>query len=196
VSSRRSRTPIDRRTVLGRLAVGGAALGLQGHTPYRQWEVFRKGRLVVVATAEDPAAVRLAEAVAAVLVAHLPESRALMTRASQTRDLLSLLATRQLDVALLAAEHARAAVEGRAPAGQPIPLRAIVALGTHLLVCREEVPAARVLEIVRALAEHWKDSAPPDVAPPTRPDPAAPPPPHAAAREYWQDRAPVTPAAR
>lgn len=176
--------------------MGGAALGLQGHTPYRQWEVFRKGRLVVVATAEDPAAVGLAEAVAAVLAAHLPESRAMMTRASQTRDLLSLLATRQLDVALLALRDARAAAEGRAPASQPVPLGTLVALGAHVLVCREEVPAARVLEIVRTLAEHWKDSAPPGLASPTPPDLAEPPPPHAAAREYWQDHPPVAPAAR
>jgi len=176
--------------------VGGTALVLQGHTPYRQWEVYRKGRLVVVATAEDPAAVRLAEAVAAVLATHLPESRAMMTRAPQTRDLLSLLANRQLDVALLAVEDARAAVEGRAPATQPVPLRAIAALGPHVLVCREEVPAARVREIIRALAEHWAGNAPPDVARPARPDPAGPPPVHAAALESWQGHSPVSPAAR
>lgn len=176
--------------------MGGAALALQGHAPYRQWQVYRKSRLLIVASAEDPGAVRAAEAVAGVLATHLPESRAMMTRAPETRDLVSLLATRQLDVALLAAKDARAAAEGRTPVGQPVPLRAMAALGPHLLVCREEVPAARVLEIVRALAEHWEGSAPSDVPRPARPDPAGPPPVHAAARDYWQGRPPVTPAAR
>jgi hypothetical protein len=176
--------------------VGGAALALPGHSPYRQWEVYRKSRLLIVASAEDTGAVRAAEAVAAVLAEHLPESRATMTRASETRDLVSLLATRQLEVAVLAVADARAAAEGRTAVGRPVPLRAIAALGPHVLVCREEVPAARVLEIVRTLAEQWEGGPPAAAARPARPDPVGPPPVHAAAAEYWQGRPPVRPAAR
>ena len=91
---------------------GGLWLLLTGHSPYRQWEVYRKVRLIVVANAEDEASVRLGQAIAGLLAKHLPDSRAMMARARDLNDLVRLVATKQLDAALMREEDAWIALRG------------------------------------------------------------------------------------
>lgn len=146
---------MTRRELLrGAVLVGAAGL-LAGHTPYRQWQVYRQSRLIIVVGAEDPAAFTAAEGLVAVLAAHLADSRPTVARARDTAEVVSLLASRQLDVALLDPEAAGAAAAGRGPyAGTgPVPLRALGRVGSYLLVCREEVPADRAYQVTRTLAE-------------------------------------------
>ena len=103
---------MDRRTFVRLLGVGGAACGVMGHSPYRQWQVYRKSRLIIVTSAAEPASYPLGEAVAALLVRHLPESRALATRAGDSLEVVKLLASNQLDLAILTAPDARDAARG------------------------------------------------------------------------------------
>lgn len=176
-----------RRTALRLLTVAGASLALQGHSPYRQWAAFRGSRVLVLASATDPAAVLGATAIAAVLATHLPQSRAQMTRARDTRDAMSLLASHQLEVALLAADDARAATEGRTDVGAPVPLLALAAFGGHLLVVSDHLPAEQATAILRTLAERGDA----DGVRPTRPDAGSTVPLHPAAQEFWRSRAAV-----
>ena len=97
---------------------GGLWLVLTGHSPYRQWEVYRKVRLIVVVNAEDEASVRLGQAIAGLLAKHLPDSRAMMSRARDLNDLVRLVATKQLDAALMREEDAGQRCEE--PVGLPI----------------------------------------------------------------------------
>ena len=90
-----------RRPVLRALGAGAAVLLLGGHSPYRQWEVFRKARLVLLVSAADALAVRLAQSLVGLYAQRLPESRATVARARDTNDLVRLVASKQLEVALL-----------------------------------------------------------------------------------------------
>lgn len=152
---------MDRRTVLRLLALGGAGCGVLGHSPYRQWQVYRKSRLIIVTSAADAGSHRLGEAVAALLARELPETRALATRAADGLAIAKLLASDQLEVAILAVDDARAAAEGsgRFAAEGPLPLRTLAVLGRYRLVARAAFPDAKAEPIARALAEHWRPAA-------------------------------------
>jgi TRAP-type uncharacterized transport system substrate-binding protein len=152
---------VDRRSFVQLLGLAGAATGMLGHSPYRQWQVYRQSRLIIVTSAADSAAYPLAERVAALLLQHWPESRALASRASDTREVVKLLASQQLDVAIFSAAEARDAAEGRGrfAAEGALPLRALGVLGAYLLVCREDFPADRAEAVARILTEHWRPEA-------------------------------------
>jgi NMT1-like family len=155
---------VDRRPLLV-AALLGAACGVMGHSPYRQWQVYRKSRLIIVTSAAEPGSYPLGDAIAALLARHLPESRALAARTADAREIVKLLASDQLDVAILAAADAGDAHEARGQfAGEgPLPLRALAVLGPYLLVCREDFPAPTAEAIASALAEHWRGEGAPTV---------------------------------
>jgi NMT1-like family len=150
---------VDRRTFVRLLGVAGAACGLMGHSPYRQWQVYRKSRLIIVTSAAE---YPLGEAVATLLARHLPESRALATRAGDSLEVVKLLASNQLDLAILTAPDARDAYEGRGRFASEgaVPLRALAVLGSYLFVCREDFPVATAEAVAGALIEHWRPEAP------------------------------------
>src|SRR5690606_194559 len=81
-----------RRRGMRVLAAAAAALWLAGHSPYRQWDVYRKARLVLLATAADEASVRLARALVAIYERTLPDSRPTYARARDANDQVRLLA--------------------------------------------------------------------------------------------------------
>jgi TRAP-type uncharacterized transport system substrate-binding protein len=161
---------VNRRTFLRLVAVTGAACGVMGHSPYRQWQVYRKSRLIIVTSAAEPASYPLGEAVAALLALHLPESRALVARAADSLAIVKLLGSDQLDLAILSADDARDAHDGRARFASegPLALRALAVLGPYLFVCREDFPAPKAQAVSRTLAAHWRDGGalPPAGSPP------------------------------
>ena len=164
---------MDRRRFVQLLGLGGAACGVLGHSPYRQWQVYRQSRLIIVSSAADAAAFPLGERVAALLVGHWPESRAVASRASDAREVVKLLASQQLELAILAAPDARDAAEGRGRfvTEGATPLRALAVLGPHLLVCREDFPADRAAAVAGVLTEHWRPEPGSGGAPATPPIP-------------------------
>jgi hypothetical protein len=183
---------IDRRRVLAFALVGPAGLALMGHSPYRQWQVFRRSRLIIVSSAADPPSWEVAEAVAGLLATHLPETRALASRAADTAAIVSLLSSRQLDVGILGPSDATDALHGRGRFAEegPVPLRGLARLGEYLFVCREDFPAANAWQIARALTERWGDIPAALLAGAAGPDPGAatPVPVHRAALEFYQGR--------
>ncbi len=149
---------MHRRQFVRLLGVAGAACGVMGHSPYRQWQAYRKSRLIIVASAADDGAYRAGEAVAALLARELPQSRAMVARAADAVEIVKLLASEQLEVGLLSAGEAHDAAEGRGRFVRegPLALRTLAAVGDYRLVARGDFPDARAEPITRALAEHWR----------------------------------------
>ena len=168
-------------SLLRTLLAGGVVLTLMGHSPYRQWATYRQTHLVVVADGSAPGAAAACDAVARLLAAHVPKTRATAAEARSAADVVRLLRSRQLPLGLLLADDAADALFGRGPfAGEPpLPVRALAAVGPYRLVALDDFPDARAAEIARALADHQPEGAPPvaaDAAPvplhPAAPAPA------------------------
>jgi hypothetical protein len=150
---------MKRRLCLSLLSASAAVLLLGGHSPYRQWDAYRKARLVLLVSASDHTSVQLAHALVAIFSNRLPESRATYARARDMNDLVRLIASKQLEVALLRERDAHAIFTGAEPFADNgrVALRTLGALGEHLFVCLEEVPKAAAYMLVEALAERWRD---------------------------------------
>ncbi len=168
---------MQRRVLLG-LSAGFAALVLAGYRPSpfasgkardrpvgarladlnpdRMWPVYRRYHLLIVFQRDDETGGGCAAAVADVLARFLPSSRAQTVRAADARRVGVLLATDQQDIAIMAEADADALFLGKEPFADigGAPLRAIVSLGSHLLVCRPDFRARHAYLIAKALAEH------------------------------------------
>ncbi len=131
---------MDRRSFLARGGAAAATLLLCGHSPYRQWLVYRQTHLVILTSRDDPDGDALGERVAAVLREALPESRARVARGPRIERIASLLSSHQADVAVLSRSSALAMYRGARPfdAFGPVPLRVLVEDTSHQLVCRDD----------------------------------------------------------
>ena len=158
--------------------LGAAGLLLPGHSPYKQWYVYRAKHVVVVADRTRPGAFAAASSVAAARAAHWPQSKAVAAAARSANDVVSLLSSGQLEIGLLSPAVALAAFEGQGRFAEQgrIPLRAIAVLGDEVVVVLESYPVEKARIVAQALAE--SPGAGPAAA-------AAPPIPfHAGALEY------------
>jgi len=126
----------DRRALLKAAAAGAASVLLAAHTPYGQWTVYRQRNLFIVASRTDEAALILARAIVEGFATELPESRARVTRATDPVRIASLLATRQLDVAVVSRGDAAAmrAGSGDFRAVGAVAVNSVAELGAHLMV--------------------------------------------------------------
>jgi TRAP-type uncharacterized transport system substrate-binding protein len=182
---------MNRRSALRCAVAGGLWLALSGHSPYRQWDVYRKTRLVVLVSAAEQPSVILGSVLATIYGQQLPDSRATVARARDTNDLLRLIASRQLEVALLREPDAYAALAGEPPHadGGKVPLRALAVLGDYVFVCREDLPNPSAYMLVEVLAKRWRDFDPALVRTAAGPMPAGRlrVPLHPGAIEYYRD---------
>jgi len=144
---------------LAGLALSALTAGVHAHTPYRQWKVFRQRFLLIMTSRTDPAGDALGDRLAEVLLAELPQSRAMVSRAINLERIASLITTDQANIAVLEHTTARALVLGEAPFADygPFPLQVIVQTPSHRLVCREDVPLHHGYMIAGALMEHAAD---------------------------------------
>ncbi len=156
---------MDRRAFLRFALIGGAGL-LMGHSPYRQWYVYRKRRLFILTSAAEEPSFPLGQAIAQILAAYLPESQAMAARARDSTDVVKLLASQQLDVALLLADDAFQAFQGsgRFQEDGAVPLRTLAIFGPYLLVCRDDFSKEQAYRIVKTLTDHWDELAIPEAA--------------------------------
>ncbi len=147
---------MDRRLLLRAALLGGAALLLQGHTPYRQWVAYRKRRLLIGSSKTDPASYRLSKQVAETLITNLPASRARASRAPNPWRLASLLATDQLDVGIFSADDATALAQGSAPLEDfgGLDLRVLFGFEGHFLVSRPDFPPRHAYLVSETLDRH------------------------------------------
>ena len=126
---------------------------LSGHSPFRQWQVYREHHLIVAAAAADRVAGDLAEAIAARLRERLPETQSVPVDASDNHELISLLRSHQLKLVILDLRAARAALDGTGEfAGYGItPVRMVFMLKDYVLVGLEDLPDAVAARIAGAL---------------------------------------------
>ncbi|MFK7889430.1 MAG: hypothetical protein AB8B63_01345 [Granulosicoccus sp.] len=125
------------------------------HTPYRQWQVYRRKHLLVGCHKDAPATYTLAKQIVANLDAHLPDARARVARAPTAQRIASLMATDQMDVAIVSGADAvdMAAGTGQfAPFGA-IALRQMLQIDNWVLVCREDIPDRHTWLITDALLD-------------------------------------------
>lgn len=142
---------MNRRDFLGLI---GAGLLVAGHTPYKQWVVYRQRHLLILSSKHDPATFPLSKAVAGTLAEALPESRARASLAKDLARVASLLSSRQMHVAVLSGDDARRLNDGAVPTETPFSLQLLFGLGDHLLLGHGEFPARHGYQVVQALADH------------------------------------------
>jgi hypothetical protein len=140
------------------LALGGAVaagLLLTGHSPYRQWLVYRQTHLIILTSRDDPGGDEFGEKAAKVLRTALPDSHARVARGPRTERIASLLSTRQADVAILSRTNAMAMYRGAQPFEQfgAIALRVIVEGNDHQLVCRDDFLLPHAYLVAEALLQ-------------------------------------------
>lgn len=124
---------MDRRVFLTGALAGGSLL-LMGHSPYRRWYLYRAQHTVIGTDRTDAGSFPLGERLAAHLAARRPELNATAARSQDSRTLLSLLKSRQLNLALLRAEDAYQGLHGAGPyASLMMPLRALAVLAPEYL---------------------------------------------------------------
>jgi TRAP-type uncharacterized transport system substrate-binding protein len=145
-----------RRALLRIGLVATAWLATAGHTPYRQWQVYRQRHLLIGTSRADAPTYPLGQKIAELLTAELPESSARVTRGPDPWRLASLLTTGQLEVVLLASRDVAALRDGRAPfaAFGPTELNVLFAFGDYFLVCRPDFPDHHAYQVVRTLSEN------------------------------------------
>ncbi|OED37980.1 hypothetical protein AB833_21610 [Chromatiales bacterium (ex Bugula neritina AB1)] len=131
------------------------------HTPYGQWDSFRKRHLQVLTARSDLTGDAIADSWVALLAEHLPRSKAVVSRARNFVRVASLLKTDQAKLAVLSYQQAEAMFSAEAPFEDfsPMPLQLLIDDGNYLLVCRDDLPlehgfllAATLLEEAAALS--------------------------------------------
>jgi hypothetical protein len=113
---------------------------LTGHSPYRQWQVYRQTHLVILTSRDDPGADDLGETLAALMRAALPDSKAAVARGPRVQRIASLISTHQAEVGVVSYPNALAMYRGEPPFQSygAIALRVLVQNGSYKLVCRED----------------------------------------------------------
>ncbi|MGI9435678.1 MAG: hypothetical protein ACR2Q4_12765 [Geminicoccaceae bacterium] len=151
-----TRLQTGRRRILTAAAAFSVWLLASGHTPYRQWAVYRQKHLLIGANKADPATYELGKKIARLLAEEVPSSRARVARAPHAWRLASLLTTDQIQVVLLSDDDVQALRDGRdgfeAFAGTE--LRALYRFGSYWLICRPDFPGAHAGILTAALADH------------------------------------------
>ena len=118
------------------------AISSFAHTPYAQWDVFRKRNLQVLTSHADLPGDEVGDEWVAVLREKLPLSRAMVSRAHDMPRIAALLKSNQSKLAVLSYMHARMMFTGEPPFQDyaPMPLEVLVDDGKYLLVTRSDLP--------------------------------------------------------
>ncbi len=125
------------------------------HSPYRQWDIFRKKHLQILTSRSDLDGDTTGDAWVALLLERLPLSQAMVSRARDMRRVASLLKTDQAKLAVLSYEDAKAMAAGRSGFEEysPMPLQVMLDNGTHLLVARDNLPHPHAFVVTATLLE-------------------------------------------
>ncbi len=145
---------IRRRDLIKGLSLATGAFALGGHTPFKQWVVYRKKHLLISCHRADPRTYDLAREVVAVLEEHLPAAQARPARAPTAGRLASLIGTDQMDVAILSAKDTAAMRAGTGPFAPygPIPLHILTPVQDRLLIAHARFPARHAWQVTDALS--------------------------------------------
>jgi hypothetical protein len=154
---------MNRRNLLLGAVAGIASLTLtfrvaHAHSPYRQWDIFRKRHLQILTSRSDLEGDDTGDVWVALLLERLPLSQAMVSRARDMRRVASLLKTDQAKLAILSYADAQAMLSGATEFEEyaPMPLQLMLDNGKHLLVARENLPLHHAFVITATLLEEAK----------------------------------------
>lgn len=147
---------MNRRQFLTIAAASAGWVLLSGHSPYRQWIVYRETHLIILTSRDDLGADDLGEKFAAILREALPDSKAAVGRGPRVQRIASLISTQQVAVGVVSRPNAIAMYHGEGNFQQygAIPLRVLVQNETYRLVCREDFLPQHGYLLTEALMEH------------------------------------------
>ena len=161
---------MQRRRLLQSLLIGacGSALGgvlpqaltsAYAHTPYKQWQVYRRKHLLIGCHKDVDLTYSLAKSIVSALDTHLPRASARVARAPTAGRIASLMATDQMDVAVVQPTAATMMFDGVGkfkPYGS-IALNTLMHIDSFALICRSDLPERHAWLIVDALLEDFPD---------------------------------------
>jgi hypothetical protein len=152
---------MNRRQFLTLSAASAGVLLLSGHSPYRQWLVYRQTHLVILTSRDDPGADDLGEKFAAAVRQALPDSKAHVARGPRVQRIASLMSTHQAEVGVVSRPNALAMYRGTSPFQDygAISLRVLVQTADYQLVCREDFLPQHGYLVAEALMENCADLA-------------------------------------
>ena len=147
---------MHRRQFLTFSAAAAGWLLLSGHSPYRQWILYRETHLVIITSRDDPGADDLGEKFAALMREALPDSQAAVGRGPRVQRIASLISTKQAQVGVVSRPNALAMFRGEAPFQEygAIALRVLVQDSTYQLICREDFLPQHGYLVAEALMEN------------------------------------------
>lgn len=147
---------MNRRQLICLAAASAGWVLLSGHSPYRQWMVYRETHLIILTSRDDLGADDLGEQFAAIVRGALPDSRAAVGRGPRVQRIASLISTRQAEVGVVSRSNALAMYRGEGPFQQygAIPLRVLVQNDAYRLVCRDDFLPQHGYLLTEALMEH------------------------------------------
>jgi hypothetical protein len=150
---------MNRRRFLSLPAAAAGWVLLSGHSPYRQWAVYRQAHLVIVTSRDDLAGDALGERLAAILRAALPDSKATVARGPRVQRIASLISTGQAEVGVMSRANALAMYHGEGPFRQygAVALRVLVQNDAHRLVCRDDFLPQHGYLVAEALMERGSE---------------------------------------
>ena len=150
---------MNRRQLLSLAAASAGWVLLSGHSPYRQWMVYRETHLIILTSRDDLGADDLGEKFAAIMREALPDSRAVVGRGPRVQRIASLISTGQAQVGVVSRQNALAMFHGEEPFRQygAIPLRILVQNETYRLVCRDDFLPQHGFLLAEALMENGRD---------------------------------------
>lgn len=148
---------MNRRTLFVSANALAAWALLSGHSPYRKFRIFRKIRLIVMASNDDARAGVVADGVVAFFAIHWNESKPSSGRARTAPEVVKLLLSNRWDVADLSQKDAVAARagQGRFAKQGPAALCALAVFKDHILVTREDLLKPIAEKIVQPLRANW-----------------------------------------
>lgn len=149
---------MKRRTLLracAALLAGWPLAPALAHTPYRQWDIFRRRYLQLLTSRSDLDGDAIGDEWVALLRERLPLSRAMVSRARDMTRVASLLKTDQARLAVLSHDDARLLASAQPPYEDfaPMPLQVLLANPSHVLAVRENMPVHHGFAIAAALLE-------------------------------------------
>ncbi len=149
---------MKRRTLLcagAALLAGWPLAPALAHTPYRQWDIFRRRYLQVLTSRSDLPGDAIGDDWVALLREKLPLSRAMVSRARDLTRVASLLKTDQARLAVLSHDDAQLLAGGLPPYDDyaPMPLQVLLGNTTHVLAARDNLPLHHAYAITAALLD-------------------------------------------
>jgi hypothetical protein len=150
---------MNRRQFLSLTAGSAGWVLLCGHSPYRQWIVYRETHLIILTSRDDLGADDLGEKFADIVRGALPDSKAAVGRGPRVQRIASLISSRQAEVGVVSRPNALAMFHGEGPFQQygAIPLRVLVQNDAYRLVCRDDFLPQHAYLLAEALMESGAD---------------------------------------